>query len=219
MRRLAGMLVACMLCLAASAQEAGKPDGGGATITFTYKNEKLTPSHYVLKIHEDGNGTYWSSDGVAPGENKPFQQEITITPPLLNTAFDVARSEQFFAVQCEANGGHLAFQGEKTLAYEGPDGHGSCEFNFSKNKHIQQLNESFQSVASTVEAGHRLVLARQHDKLSLDAELAALQESVKDGRATELQNIRPLLLEIAADPAVLNRARQRASLLAAGKAK
>ena len=217
MLRLAGMLVACMLCLVASAQEAGKTDAGGAIVTFTYKNDKLAPSDYQMKIQEDGNGTYQSSDGAVVGEKKPFQQDITVAEPLLDTIFAVARSEKFFAIPCEVNGGHVAFQGEKTLAYKGGDGQGSCTFNYSKNKQIQKLNDDLQSVASTIEAGHRLELARQHDKLSLDAELDTLQESVKDGRAIDLQNIRPLLLEIAADPTVLNRARQRASLLASGK--
>ena len=217
MHRLAGLLVACMLCLVASAQEAGKQ--GGATITFTYNNDKLAPSDYQLKIHEDGSGTYWSSDGAVVGERKPFEQEITVTPPLLDSIFAVARSENFFSMPCEMSGGHIAFQGHKTLAYEGPAGRGSCTFNFSKNKQIQKLNDDLQSISSTIEAGHRLLLARQHDKLSLDAELGTLLESVKDGRSIELQNIRPLLLEIAADPTVLNRARQTASMLAAGKTK
>lgn len=217
MHKLTGLLVACVLCLVASAQDAMK--SGDATITFKYTNDKLAPSEYQMKIYENGHGTYWSSDGAIPGEKKPFEQELTVTQPLLDSIFEVARSEKFFAVPCEVNGGHIAFQGEKTLTYDGPDGHGSCGFNFSKNKQIQKLNDNLQSIASTIEVGHRLVLARQHDKLSLDAELGSLVESVKDGRAIELQNIRPVLLEIAADPTVLNRARQRAGMLANGKAK
>jgi hypothetical protein len=217
MRRLAGLVVAGMLCVVSSAQEAGKTGAGAAVITFTYKNDKLAPSEYQMKVHEDGSGTYHSSDGVVTGEAKPFEQAITISEPLLASIFSTARAEKFFAISCEVNGGRLAFQGQKTLAYDGPDGHGSCTFNYSKNKQIQKLNDDLQGVASTVEAGHRLDLARQHDKLSLDAELDTLMESVKDGRSIDLQNIRPLLLEIAADPTVLNRARQRASLLASGK--
>jgi len=217
MRTLAGILVAYMLCVVSFAQEAETTGAGSAIVTFTYKNEKLVPSDYQLKVHEDGNGTYQSSDGAVVGESKPFGQEITISQPLLENIFSIARAEKFFAIPCEVNGGHLAFQGEKTLAYDGPDGHGSCKFNYSKTKQIQKLNDDLQGVASTIEAGHRLVLARQHDKLSLDAELGTLLEGVTDGRLIDLQNIRPLLLEIAADPTILNRARQRASLLASGK--
>src|SRR5664279_3494133 len=106
MRSLAGLLVACMLCLASFAQEAGKTAADGGQVTFTYKNDKLAPSDYQLKVHEDGNGTYWSSDGAIVGEKKPFQQEITVTQPLLDTIFSVARSQKFFAVQCEVNSGH-----------------------------------------------------------------------------------------------------------------
>lgn len=217
MRTLTGIVVAYMLCVASFAQEAGTSGAGSAIVTFHYKNDRLAPSDYQLKVHEDGSGTYDSSDGAVVGESKPYEQEITISQPLLDSVFSIAREEKFFTIPCEANGIRVAYQGEKTLSYNGPDGHGSCTFNYSKNKQIQRLNDNLQGVSSTIEAGHRLVLAWQHDKLSLDAELGTLLEGVKDGRLIDLQNIRPLLLEIAADPTVLNRARQRAGLLASGK--
>jgi hypothetical protein len=222
MRVLVGILVAGMLLTAGMSQQADPAVSQMAVVTLAYENTALVPSHYQLTIREDGNGSYESSDGIATGpaagQGKPFQQQISITPPLLANIFSTARSQKFFAIPCEnTRNGRIAFQGNKTLTYDGPDGKGSCTFNYSQNKQIQQVGEDLQSVASTLEAGHRLALQHQHDRLSLDAELGWLLQSVKDGHSIEVQNIRAILDEIAADPSVLNRARQRATLLASGK--
>ncbi len=190
-----------------------------ATVTLTYDNPNLAPSHYTLAIRENGSGDYASSDGIAKGPTagkaKDFHQEISITEPLLGEIFATARANKHFGIQCEtAKGDRVAFQGHKTLSYDGPDGKGSCTYNYSQNKQIQKLGEDLQSVSSTLEAGYRLAMEHQHDRLSLDAELGWLQQSVKDGRSIEIQNIHAVLEEIAADPGVLNRARQRATALA-----
>lgn len=220
MRAICGVFFACVFSAGASSQQTAQANAPTAVITFTYENAKLIPSNYRLIIHEDGTGTYESQDGMATGaaagQGKRFQQVIRISAPLLQTILSAARQHKFFAVGCEATGlGKIAFQGTKTLTYEGWDGSGSCIFNYSKIKQIQQLNENFQSIASTLETGHRLEVEHQHDRLSLDADLALLEESVAAGHSLELQNIRPVLEEIVSDPSVLNRARQRAAFLAA----
>ena len=221
MRATFAVFLACVFTTVASPQPSPQAASPISVVTFNYENDKLLPSHYCLVIRENGTGTYESRDGIATGavagQGQPFQQEISVSTPLLQTIFSTAHQHKFFALSCEANnGGKIAFQGKKTLAYEGPDGSGSCDFNFSKIKQIQQVNDSLQSIASTLEAGHRLAVEHQHDRLSLDAELGSLEESVAEGHSLELQNIRPVLEEIASDPAVLNRARQRAAILAAG---
>jgi hypothetical protein len=222
MRVLAGILVAGLLLTPGIPQQADPVASTVSVVTFAYENAALVPSQYRLTIREDGSGSYESSDGIAigpdAGQGKPFLQAISVTQPLLANIFATARSQKFFAIRCEISKNEkIAFQGSKTLTYDGPDGKGSCIFNYSQNKQIQQIGEDLQSIASTIEAGHRLALQHQHDRLSLDAELGWLLQSVKDGHSIEIHNIRAILDEIAADPGVMNRARQRATLLASGK--
>jgi hypothetical protein len=221
-RALPAVLLACLLTTAGISQQSGPSVSSQATVTLTYDNPNLAPNHYTLMIRENGSGEYASSDGTskspAAGKAKDYHQEVSITQPLLGQIFATARANKYFAIQCEmAKGDRVAFQGHKTLSYEGADGKGSCTYNYSQNKQIQKLGEDLQSVSSTLEAGYRLAMEHQHDRLSLDAELGWLQQSVKDGRAIELQNIHTVLEEIAADPGVLNRARQRATALAQWK--
>ncbi len=50
----------------------------------------------------------------------------------------------------------VAFQGWKKLSYQGPDGSGTCTFNYSKDKEVQGLGESLVAVARAIVEGARL---------------------------------------------------------------
>ena len=104
---------------------------------------------------------------------------------------------------CEDGKDKIAFQGTKQLSYQGPDGNGSCTYNWSKSAAIEKLTTIFESIAFTLEEGRRLAVEHKHDRLALDAELGELLVAVKDGRALEVQSIQPVLQEIAEDDAVL----------------
>ena len=112
----------------------------------------------------------------------------------------------------------MAFTGKKTLAYSGPDGHGECTFNWSRDQQLNQLADSMMAVAFTIHEGSRLAIEHVHSRLALDAELEHLENAAKDHRALEIENIAPELQSIAADPAVMNRARNRARALLNGDA-
>ena len=71
-------------------------------------------------------------------------------------------------------------------------------------------------LAATLEEGRRLAVEHEHGRLALDAELETLATMITDGQATELQNISPILTTIAADDAVMLRARRRAQHLLDG---
>jgi hypothetical protein len=107
----------------------------------------------------------------------------------------------------------VAFQGWKTLTYTGPQGQGSCTFNYSKDKEIQNLGDSLEAVAETILEGARLELLLQHDRLGLDAETEFLVEAVDDGRAQQVCVIREILERLVQDDTVLERVRKRARML------
>jgi hypothetical protein len=187
-------------------------------IRFTYENPKLQPPRYVLTVQEDGTGHFQSDAGGPPGDNdtmpaEPQDRPIHVSKALRDSMFAVARKNKLFAINCEDGGKNIAFQGKKTLAYEGPEGQGSCTYNWSKSAQINKLTDQFESMATTLEEGSRLERQYEHGRLTLDAEMEALEQMVHEGRATEVENIAPTLQKLAKDEAVLQRVQRRARAL------
>ena len=196
-----------------------------AQIRFTYQNPQLQPAKYSIVILQDGSGRYHSERGDAPPEDKqelpvrPQDREIHISKATRDRIFAAARSSKYFAIPCEGGGNHIAFQGTKTLEYQGGEDHGSCTYNWSKDKEIEKLTELFQGISLTLEEGAKLQMEYEHSRLSLDPELELLDTLAQQGRALELGNIAPSLRTIAGDQAVLKRAQRRArDLLAMAQA-
>jgi hypothetical protein len=201
-----------------------RPAAASPEIRFSFEHAQLDPATYSLVVKEDGSGHYESTPGPVSGPatdgiaSAPHQRDIVIRDPLLESLFKTARSHHFFATECEAPDSHVAFTGKKTLAYSGPDGRGECTFNWSRDQQLNQLADSLMAVAFTIHEGSRLAIEHVHSRLSLDSELEQLQDAAKDHRALEIENIAPELQSIAADPAVMNRARNRARALLNGDA-
>jgi hypothetical protein len=101
------------------------------------------------------------------------------------------------------------------LQYEGPEGKGSCTYNWSKNGQIDKLTDQFQAIAATLDEGSKLQRQYEHGRLSLDTELELLEQMAHEGRAIELENIAPILQTLAGDEAVLQRVQRRARALLA----
>jgi hypothetical protein len=107
----------------------------------------------------------------------------------------------------------VAFQGWKKLSYDGPEGQGICEFNYSKDKDIQALGDSLVSVATTIVEGAKLESLLQHDRLGLDQEMQFLAEAAGDGRAQQICTIRGILERLSEDDGVMERVKKRARML------
>jgi len=192
----------------------------GAQIRFTYENPKLEPHKYVLVVEEDGSGNFHSegSGGSADGQSmssEPLDRPIHVSKTIREGMFAAARKNKFFAKVCDDGGKNIAFQGTKTLEYEGPDGQGSCTYNWSKNGQIDKLTDQFEALAATLDEGSKLQRQYEHGRLSLDSEIEILDQMVREGRAIEIENIAPLLQTLAGDEAVLQRVQRRARTLLA----
>ena len=135
-----------------------------------------------------------------------------MSPQFAAKVFDAARRHNWFNESCES---HLkvAFQGWKTFTYTGEQGQGTCTFNYSKDKEMEELGDSVEAVATTILEGARLELLLQHDRLGLDAEIAFLTEAVGDGRAQQVCVISDILKRLVDDDEVLDRVRKRARTL------
>jgi hypothetical protein len=189
-------------------------------LQMDYSNPGLTPSHWVMTISPNGSGHFRSERGNAPVDpSQGFEaanvdRDIKVSEEFAARVFETIHQQKSFSADCES---HLkvAFQGWKKLSYSGPDGAGSCTFNYSKDKNIQALGESLVAVAGAILEGARLEVLLQHDRLGLDREMDYLMEASGDGRVQQVITIRSILERLADDPAVMERVRKRARLLLA----
>ena len=194
------------------------PSPTPARIVYTFDHPQLQPSHYTITIDETGTGRFASqpgpvsdpSDGVLPA---PVDRPIQLDDSLRAGLFHYARAHNFFQTHCTHDQSSLAFTGNKTFFYTGPDGAGSCSFVWAADPALQSISDQLGSVAFTLEEGRRLDVEFRHDRLGLDAELASLQDAVKDRRAAGLPNIADQLHAIAENQQVMDRARKRALAL------
>jgi hypothetical protein len=214
---LAGALLALAAPVAANGQARPETD---PTFQADFSDPGLSPSQWTLTLRPDGTGHFRSQMGKPSGDAGEVEfptavdRDIQVSAAYAARVFDAAGRHRWFNEPCES---HLkvAFQGWKTLTYTGPQGHGSCTFNYSKDKEIQELGDSLDGVAETILEGSRLEMLLQHDKLGLDAEMEFLSEAVGDGRAQQICVIRDTLERLAQDDAVLERVRRRARMLLA----
>lgn len=186
-----------------------------AVVTVNFSNPGLTPSKWTLVLHPDGSGHFQAEPGeltaaklrtIEPG---PIDRNVTLSKEFAERAFDTIRRHKLLRDGCES---HLkvAFQGWKKITYSGPEGEGSCEFNYSKSKDIQALGDSFVAVAGTIVEGARLELLLQHDPLGLDQEMEYVKEALGDGRLQQVCAIQGVLTRIADDQDVMERVRKHA---------
>ena len=139
----------------------------------------------------------------------------SISPATAGRVFATARKLKHFNVTCASKAKNIADTGTKTLTYSGPDGSGSCTYNYTENKDVQALTEIIQGIAETMDQGRGLDHLHRFDRLGLDAAITFLAQEVSEGHALELGTIAASLRSIATDAEVMERVRMRASKLLA----
>lgn len=193
---------------------------GDRTVVVDFSNPELSPSHWTLTLHPDGSGHFHSEMGKSPQGNAPeidapdVNRDVQLSSSFTSHIFETAQRHKFFNEDCDSRL-KVAFQGWKKLSYTGPDGSGSCTFNFSKDKEIEALGDSMNAVAETILEGARLEILLQHDRLGLDREMEFLVDAAGNGRAQQICAIRGILTRLAEDDGVLERVRKRAKQLLA----
>lgn len=215
------ILAAAWLAPGLRGQAASSPD---AVVVTDFTNPGVSPSHWTLTLHRDGSGHFHSERGDPPApepkemDAPDVDRDVHVSTEFADRVFQVAGEHHWFNEQCES---HLkvAFQGWKKLSYVGPEGNGSCTFNYSRDRDIQAIGDQLTGVAETVLEGTRLEMLLQHDPLGLDREMEYLVEASKDGRMRQLCVIKGVLEQLEADPGVLDRVRKRARTLLARAAR
>jgi hypothetical protein len=82
-----------------------------------------------------------SRTGLKEIEAPNVDRDIQVSREFAGRVFAAAESHKWFNTPCES---HLkvAFEGWKTFTYDGPQGQGSCTFNYSRDREIQKLEKS-----------------------------------------------------------------------------
>jgi hypothetical protein len=207
------LVLVALAALSISASAESQP-----LVQVEYSNPGLVPAHWTLEISPSGSAHFRSQRGNAVRsdtqiiEAPDIDRDFQLSAKFAERVFQIAHRKKLFHVDCES---HLkvAFQGTKTLTYSGPDGEGSCAFNYSRDGEIQTLGDDLVSVANTIIEGARLQSLLLHDRLGLDRETEVLTESAADGRAQQIGSIRDILERLAEDDSVLERVRRRARAL------
>jgi hypothetical protein len=221
----AACVVLCLsaCCWAQSAPQAGTP-ATGAEIRFDFERVGLPVPKFTLTIHEDGTGTYQAQTAAVSGgafgqgataAQPPMSRPVHISTETTETIFKTARALDRFNIECASKLKNIADTGKKVLGYNGPDGHGTCQYNYSDNKSITQLTATFQAIAFTMDEGRKLEFLHRFDRLGLYSEIDALDREVAEKRALELENIAPALKSIVADEELIQKVREHAAKLLA----
>jgi hypothetical protein len=192
-------------------------------VSFQFERAGLPVPRYTLEIHEDGSGRYQADEAASlPSQSssaaqyvggKHIDRAITLSPTTVAKIFKQVRSLDYFNITCTSKAKNIADTGKKTLTYVGPDGRGSCVYNYSDNKNVTALADMFLAIAFTIDEGRRLEFFHRYDRLGLDEEMTTLGHEADEGRALELGTIAPTLMSIESDTAVIQRVRLRAGKL------
>lgn len=222
-------VILCSVAAVCGAQAAGPAGTSSAStaqseVSFQFERLGLAVPKFTMVVHEDGTGTYKGETAPVSGgtsgmllqpasPGQAIDRKIKLSTATTEMIFKTARSLNYFNMECASKAKNIADTGKKTLSYAGPDGHGSCLYNYSENKSVAQLTEMFQSIAFTLDEGRKLDFMHRFDRLGLYSEMDSLKHEVQEKRALELQNISPSLASIANDEALMQRVRERAVML------
>jgi hypothetical protein len=221
-RGVLGSVLLVSFTLAAAAQTAAPATDASAPkqaeVSFQFDRPGLPVPRFTLRLHEDGTGSYQADQGeIAATANsmrgqaaQHIDRPIKLTSGTVAKIFKNARAADRFNIECASKLKNIADTGKKTLTYTGGDGSGSCTYNYSENKSIDALTDTFLAIAYTIDEGRRLEFLHRYDRLGLDAEMISFSQELEAGRALEPGTISSTLAAIVDDMAVIQRVRLRA---------
>jgi hypothetical protein len=193
-----------------------------AVVSFSFERHGAQVPRFTLRVSESGAGSYEGEEAppVSPypgvsSKPDPIDRAFILSQATTGKIFGLAHDLHGFKMHCASGAKNIADTGRKTLTYKGPDGEGTCTYNYSESKNVTLLTEMFQGIAETMDEGRRLDQLHRYDRLGLDAAMATLAEQVAAGRALELSTIQATLRSIAGDSEVMERVRTRANTLLA----
>jgi hypothetical protein len=180
-----------------------------AQITFEFDFPGEVSPHYRIELAENGDGKY-----QAPGGSEVIASDMTfhLPPQVAAEWFAEARALHRFDGNF-ASKRKVAFTGQKTLRYSGPDGSGQTTLNYTEDKHMSAMVDNFLGIGVTLQTGQRFESDARFHRLGLDADMVTYKESLKNHQAIYPEIIAPILQHLADDPEVMTRVQRDASTI------
>jgi hypothetical protein len=182
----------------------------GATITYRRVFKGSTPEFIEIKLGENGTASFDIRQSSEDADPQPFQVSAPVQAKLFALA---AELHNFEGVDLDVHR-RVANLGQKTLRYEkGAQVH-ETQFNYTINTSATQLQTIFEGLAQQLEDRDLLQQRLKYDRLGVNDALMQLELHLNQRSLPEPERLLPVLDSIAADPKLVDVARQRARALA-----
>jgi hypothetical protein len=182
----------------------------GATITYRRVFKGSTPEFIEIKLGEDGTASFDIRQSSEDADPQPFQVSAPVQSKLFALA---AELHNFEGVDLDVHR-RVANLGQKTLRYEkGAQVH-ETQFNYTINASATQLQTIFEGLAQQLEDRDLLQQRLKYDRLGVNDALMQFELHLNQRSLPEPERLLPVLDSIAADPKLVDVARQRARALA-----
>ncbi len=192
----------------AASQPAGAPSADRAVPTITYRKifKGSTPEYVQIKVDRSGAATYDIRQLDDPPSPQPFQVSAALTSRIFSLAADL---QDFNGVQLNVRR-LIANLGEKTFLYQGDGRTSQVSFNYTVNKTANDLMGIFDGLSLENQYIDQLRRSMRYDPLGLNDVLTRLESDLESNALAEPRALGPVLRKIAADPQLLDIARERA---------
>lgn len=221
------MLLFAALLLALAGGPAAAQSPAPARITFHFERPGMDVLEYNFLLREDGTGNYEATVAKDPVQHSGslYAEQTAAQPPahfsglytlpgaLTSRIFSQVRAADHLTKDCASKVKNIANTGIKTLSYTGPEGSGSCVYNYSADKSVSAVTDTFQAMFLTVNSGRLLAYDERFDRLGLDHDMNYLVQALKEGRAEAPGLIAPELKSLVSNEQVMQRVRRNASVL------
>jgi len=187
-----------------------------AVISYTFDFDELNPSHFEITLDASGKGSYqaqYSEVSLEVGQPLTYQKAIQLEPATMKKILAKIVALDYLKGNYDYTKQRIAFTGKKTLTYKDNTHRGSTTLNWSENKGVMELVDTFQGIQSTFELGRRLEYFYKHQKLGLFDEMKYAEDAAQNGWLHELYLIRDILQKLNNDPKVIQSVRNGAKRL------
>ena len=202
-------LTFCFCLLAAVSTAVASPSGG----VFTYRRifKSSVPEFIEIKIPENGDKPSFE---IRQLEEDPGASPFEISAPLRTKIFELIGQLGYFkALDLDVHR-KIANLGEKTFHWDRGAESYEVKFNYTLNTPATQLLQICEGLARQLELTELIQRRAKYDRLGVNDALMQFESDLNKGILPEPSRALPLLDQIAADPRVVEIARQRARGLA-----